>query len=64
MFDPKHLSEFITHVQQVLKKQDSYVISYNLSQPELIELSKHFAVVLSGEFGNLPSYKISKKCQN
>jgi hypothetical protein len=64
MFDPKHLSELINHVHCIVEKQGSYIIGYDLSQPELIELSKHFDVERSGEFANLPSYKFTKKCQN
>ena len=64
MFDPKHLSDFIKHVHRIIEKQGSYTVGYDLSQSELIELTKHFAVERSGEFANLPSYKFTKKCQN
>jgi hypothetical protein len=60
MFDPKHLSEFIKHVKDILEKQDVYTVASKLNEAELVELSKHFTISKTENFLHLPKYTFTK----
>ena len=63
MFDPKHLSEFIKHVKDVLEKQDTYTVASKLNETELVELSKHFTVSKTEDLLYLPKYTFTKNAR-
>jgi hypothetical protein len=42
MLDTKQLSDIITHVKEVLEKQDLYIMWANFGEVEMTELKKHF----------------------